>query len=451
MEKIKIALTGDVLVTHRIPPYEGREDIAQLFRAHDCSIGNLETVVRRDEGHPESFPGGGYCFCTPNCLGDLRDMGFSMFSTANNHSMDYGHGALLSTIKYLDEYGFAHAGTGKDLGESARAAHFETRHGRVALLNVTSSFHDSYLAGPQNQDVKGRPGVTPLRHNALYTIPEEDFRHLERIARASGINQYHDQARKEGYLPESKHLKFGTFDFAPGQSYQVDTIPREQDLRRTVDVIKDARLDSDVVIVSVHSHQFAPGVDGKGTKHDNPQFLERFARACVDAGADIVFCHGPHCLRGVEEHNGSLILYGLGNFIFQHEGMEYLPEEIYQKYGLRRCDVTGPQALFMRRSRNRTIGLNASPAAWQSVIASVEVDDTGIVATLTPVQLMQEEVCKGFGGLPRLSDDTEIVESIIKMSEKYETPIRKVGGGIGEIRINRKNADNQRSERNSRP
>lgn len=438
MEKIKIALTGDVLVTHRIPPYEGRENIAQLFCAHDCCIGNLETVVRRDEGHPEAFPGGGYCFCTPDCLGDLKAMGYSMFSTGNNHSMDYGHGGLLSTINNLDQYGFPHAGTGRDLGESSRAAHFETRHGRIALLNVTSSFHDSYLAGPQNQDVKGRPGVTPLRHNALYTIPEEDFRHLERIARASGINQYHDKARKEGYLPENKNLKFGTFDFAPGQNYQVDTTPNEQDLRRTVDIIKDTRLASDIVIVSVHSHQFAPGVDGKGTKHDSPQFLERFSRACCDAGADIVFCHGPHCLRGVEKYNGSLILYGLGNFIFQHEGMNYLPEEIYQKYGLRRCDVTGTQELFMRRSRNRTIGLTTSPAAWQSVIASVEIDDAAINAKLIPVQLMQEESCKGFCGLPILSDDTEILASIIKMSEKYNTHL-KITGSVGEIKINRQN------------
>lgn len=432
MRKIRIALTGDVLITHNIPPYKGKECIKKLFHKHDCCIGNLETVVRREEGYPEAFPGGGYCFCSPKCLGDLKEFGYTMFSTANNHSMDYGHGGILSTIKYLDEYSLPHAGTGKNLAEASKAAHYETMYGRIALINVTSSFHDSYLAGPQNQDVCGRPGVSPLRHNALYTIPTEDFYKLEKIAFCSGINQYHDQARKEGYLAESKNLKFGSLDFISGPNYQACTTPQKDDLKRIVDVVTDSKIDSDIVIVSVHSHQFAVG----GEKSDSPEFIEEFSRQCCDAGADVVFCHGPHCLRGVEAYNGSLILYGLGNFIFQHEGMDYLPEELYQKYGLRRCDVTGTQALFMRRSKNRTVGLTTSSAAWQSVIVSVEIDAKTIDAKLIPVKLMQEEECKGFKGLPCLSDDKNIIASISKMSERYNTSIN-MKGEIGEISIKR--------------
>lgn len=39
-----------------------------------------------------------------------------------------------------------------------------------------------------------------------------------------------------------------------------------------------------------------------------------FAHACIDAGADLVFGHGPHVPRGMELYKGHLIAYSLGNF-----------------------------------------------------------------------------------------------------------------------------------------
>jgi hypothetical protein len=39
-----------------------------------------------------------------------------------------------------------------------------------------------------------------------------------------------------------------------------------------------------------------------------------FARAMVDAGADLVVGHGPHVPRAMEVYQGHLIAYSLGNF-----------------------------------------------------------------------------------------------------------------------------------------
>jgi hypothetical protein len=39
-----------------------------------------------------------------------------------------------------------------------------------------------------------------------------------------------------------------------------------------------------------------------------------FAHAVVDAGADVVFGHGPHVTRAVELYKNRLIAYSLGNF-----------------------------------------------------------------------------------------------------------------------------------------
>jgi poly-gamma-glutamate synthesis protein (capsule biosynthesis protein) len=44
------------------------------------------------------------------------------------------------------------------------------------------------------------------------------------------------------------------------------------------------------------------------------------AHAAIDAGADIVVGHHPHVLQGIETYRGGLVLYSLGNFVFDQVG-----------------------------------------------------------------------------------------------------------------------------------
>jgi hypothetical protein len=75
----------------------------------------------------------------------------------------------------------------------------------------------------------------------------------------------------------------------------------------------------DIVIVSFHG-----GAEGNGAEtlpfareifagEDRGNVVE-FARAMVDAGADIVLGHGPHVVRPMELYRDRLIAYSLGNF-----------------------------------------------------------------------------------------------------------------------------------------
>jgi poly-gamma-glutamate capsule biosynthesis protein CapA/YwtB (metallophosphatase superfamily) len=76
---------------------------------------------------------------------------------------------------------------------------------------------------------------------------------------------------------------------------------------------------SDVVIVSFHG-----GAEGRDFQHvpctdevflgHNRGNVCKFARTVVDAGADVVFGHGPHVIRGMELYKNRLICYSLGNF-----------------------------------------------------------------------------------------------------------------------------------------
>lgn len=188
-------------------------------------------------------------------------------------------------------------GSGKNLSEASSPTYFECSNSRIALIGVTSSFHDSYLAGLQNQEMPGRPGA-PLRHEALYERDAKNYEDLKRIAADTGINNYHNQARKEGFLPKSQYLKFATFDFVEGTKNEVRATPMSVDMERTLMSVKEAKLQADIVLVSIHSHQFK----GNG-KHNTPDFIRIFAHKCIDAWADIIVCHGPHVMRSIEQYN----------------------------------------------------------------------------------------------------------------------------------------------------
>ena len=76
---------------------------------------------------------------------------------------------------------------------------------------------------------------------------------------------------------------------------------------------------SDVVIVSFHGgaegrdHQHVPCTDEIYLGYNRGNVCT-FARTVVDAGADVVFGHGPHVIRGMELYKDRLICYSLGNF-----------------------------------------------------------------------------------------------------------------------------------------
>ena len=413
--RIRVSLCGDVLITKRMPfpLYEGGDEISKFINAHDCRFGNLETTIHRKEGYPEAFPGGGYAMASPECLKDLKRFGFNMFNTANNHSMDYSHEGLLATLHYLDQEELLHAGTGRNLSEASDAVFYEHATGRVAMLGITSAFHDSYAAGPQNQDMQGRPGVAPLRHKATYFLDESNYKNLAHIAEITGINNYVNQGIKEGYQLAVQNLRFGPYEFKlSSEGNYLQTVPLEKDLKRTIDIIQDAKIRADIVIVSIHSHQF------KGdSKSLVPDFVRTFAQKCIDAGADIIVCHGPHVLRGVEIYNHGIIFHGLGNFIFQHESMRVLPEEFYQKYGTTRQDITGVGGILSVRSKGGTVGLITQEESWETVIASLDVTDELMNIRLYPV-----EISKGYsGGYPRFAQDDKILQKMVSLSEDFGT------------------------------
>ena len=49
-------------------------------------------------------------------------------------------------------------------------------------------------------------------------------------------------------------------------------------------------------------------------------YLRKATRKMIDKGADLVICQHTHCVGCEEDYNGGKIIYGQGNFIFDHAG-----------------------------------------------------------------------------------------------------------------------------------
>lgn len=60
---------------------------------------------------------------------------------------------------------------------------------------------------------------------------------------------------------------------------------------------------------------YAPHWGAEGSYHPTQEQID-VAHAAIDAGADIVYGSHPHVLQPVEEYNGGIIYYSLGNFSF---------------------------------------------------------------------------------------------------------------------------------------
>lgn len=137
-----------------------------------------------------------------------------------------------------------------------------------------------------------------------------------------------------------------------------------RDIDAAVRLVRDATRLAHIVVVTMHA-----GAEGSDHQHVEPgteYFLGesrgdpvRFARAAVDAGADLVVGHGPHVLRGMEWYEGRLIAYSMGNFA-----------------GYNVFNLTGPQ----KYSGVLKVMLNADGTWVRGELAATELVGKGVPA-----------------------------------------------------------------------
>ena len=327
MSDMNILGVGDIFVAKRLPEkkYSGFDEIKDLICSHDACFANLETTVHDNEGYPSAFPGGGYAMANPAVLSDLKEFGFNVLNIANNHALDYCHKGLEATIRNLKEAGITYVGAGRNLAEASLPKYVECREGRVAFIGITSSYHDTDAAGPQGGIVSGRPGINPLRRIEYYEVTEENYQALSKVAEETGMNNGYKWAIANGYRSESDGLSLRELKFMKGECNRMVNHPLPADMERVTNAIQEAKIQADCVVVSFHSHQM------NGSADKPAGFIVEFCHACIDTGANVIFGHGSHELRGLEIYKNAPIFYGLNEFILHNEMQEALPFEFYER------------------------------------------------------------------------------------------------------------------------
>jgi poly-gamma-glutamate capsule biosynthesis protein CapA/YwtB (metallophosphatase superfamily) len=336
-----VALAGECMVSR---PFGMHDDasfmaVVDLLRGADLTYGHLEMNFGNYGELTYASRGdwlGSFMMSDPQIAHDLKWAGIDIMSLAHNHSMDFGEPGMAATIRHCKAAGLAVAGTGIDLEEAREPGYLETKHGRVALISTSSGNKQNEWAGLAKGGVRGRPGINPLRVNFKYMLEPEAAEQLKAIARKLNVLRVASTATSSVGL-KGEEFSFqmpgeqstrASNAFVTGDRFEIQSSCNRRDLEGNLRAIDEGRKMADFVIVA-HHFNIADGKRGDKT----PMFVREFARAAIDAGADVYVGHGWHSTLGIEIYKGKPIVYGIGNFFAQSEFIRRVPYDSYESWG----------------------------------------------------------------------------------------------------------------------
>jgi poly-gamma-glutamate synthesis protein (capsule biosynthesis protein) len=368
-----------------------------------------------------------------------------MVSCANNHAFDYGEDGVLANLRHLDEAGIVHAGTGKNLSEARSPGYLDTRNGRVGLIAATAAFRPWNQAGEQRPDLRGRPGVNPLGFQTTYAVDAAAFEQLKRISHELGFEKSTERARKHFYsdkeIPDTNSTELNLLGnrYAAGEGFSITTAVNERDLGDNLRWIREARRQSDWLVVSAHCHEFGGRslltAASRAELEETADFFTKFAHQAIDAGADVFVGHGSHFPMGIEIYHGKPIFYSVGNFVFQNETVGFFPADAYERFDL---DLRATPADFLdARTSGGKKGHPSDPAYWENMFAVCRFGGNKLK------EIRIYPIDQGFGrprpqrGRPLLAEGEvadRVIDRVKRLSRRYGTEIAK-REGIGVVEM----------------
>jgi len=245
---MKLALFGDVMLgrlvndaLRRRPAEYPWGDVLPLLADADVRLCNLECVLS-DGGRPWRPTQKAFHFRSDaKNVAVLQAAGIDAVALANNHTIDFGYGAMQDMFGLLDRAGIARAGAGMNAAEARQPAMLGCDGVRIGLIAFTD-------------------------------------------------NEPQWEARDEW----------------PG-AYHVPTQPDDRRVAALLEHVQRTRRQVDLLILSAHW--------GGNWGREPPREHVQLGRALVEHGADVVYGHSCHVVRGVELHRGRPILYSTGDFV----------------------------------------------------------------------------------------------------------------------------------------
>ncbi|HEX4409889.1 MAG TPA: CapA family protein [Xanthobacteraceae bacterium] len=273
---LKILLTGDVNLMNVTDPVVPFAKVAAEFKSADLVFSNLECCFYEpDAGHALDREG----FFAPLASADaLKIAGIGAVGLANN--VNYGTAPILSSIARLDQLGIPHTGAGATLQKAREPVILERQGLRIGMMQRTSVFWTT-----DHEAADNAVGVATIRGHTAYQVP---------MFRAG-----------PSAIPLNR----------PGVPPAIITWADPPSLKRFRDDVAALKAKCDIVIASCHW----------GMDQAVLEYMQEIAQTAIDAGADVVFGHGPHYSLPVESYRGKPIYYGLGSFSFHtgHGGVKH--------------------------------------------------------------------------------------------------------------------------------
>jgi poly-gamma-glutamate capsule biosynthesis protein CapA/YwtB (metallophosphatase superfamily) len=257
---VNLLLTGDLILDE--PDPDSFFDIVRpvLLKA-DLVAGHVEVPhTRRGWESSSDVPAPP---ANPDHLHALGRAGFHVATLAGNHIFDSGPNGVEDTIGELRAQGLVTAGAGMNLESARRPAVACRKSKRIGFLSYN-------CVGPKDSWASNSKAGC-------------------------------------AYVEVITHYELG-YATPGGPPKRILTFAEPETLEQMERDIEALRADADVLVVALH----------KGLGH-TPARLASYerpvAKACVDAGADVVIGHHGHILQGVEIYRGKPIFHGLGNFV----------------------------------------------------------------------------------------------------------------------------------------
>jgi len=183
-----VAATGDILMHYPIiktgAQGDGNYDFGSIFMYFDDYVAkadyaaaNLETTLSGlDNGYP--YQGYPRFNCPDGIVDSLKDAGFDILLTANNHTFDTGEKGFLRTLAVIDERGLARIGTNADAAEPKYTVQ-EVNGIRIGMLCYTYETEDG---DPERKSLNCLPvteTAAPLINTFHYARLEDFYSELE--------------------------------------------------------------------------------------------------------------------------------------------------------------------------------------------------------------------------------------------------------------------------------
>ncbi len=265
-DEVNILLMGDMNIQNRQDPASGFQHLLPTLKEADIRFCNLEGPFAGTSPDPKigDIPHkSSWKHSNPEMVKGLVAAGFDVVGVANNVTFPYT--SLQKSLQVLDEAGIAHTGGGNNLAEAHRPVIIERKGTKIGFLQYACTVFPYQHAAGVNQ-----PGIARVKVATTYEAPPN----LDK--------------------PAQPPLVHGTPDAAS--------------LRRMQQDIRELKAEADIVVASYHW--------GISNTYEPVEHQRQISRAAIEAGADIVFGHGPHKLQNIETWQNRPIFYSVGNAVF---------------------------------------------------------------------------------------------------------------------------------------